>query len=954
MSFQRLQAKRHLFLAIRHVLWLLVMLSGAVGSAQTTEPATLGTTATLRTKPDFFQVVWNDRKTSLPTVSVIAGDSSATLGTVTVDLSSTETVALGSGAVAVTTSPQLLASERLSPSLPLEVDRSTTAAMLQQLDDLVKRNLYAEAFLLACQLVRENPDAEFAYDAAIRTGIVLSHANPDQIAEDLEFFFHQAKRVAALPGRYVLQQAHYYERIGRMEKYRKLVSEYEKRNTKDPDYWVTLARLYAVSGETTRSRELIQRALPEVQDVFPLVLLAARLYREIGSVDQARQTLLAALDQNYGPWQMRSLLLEFLKLPTFDPADLGQMIRGALANEVRYSVARGLADAIIESAIAHRAFFRFQRFLDERISAKKASDVEMWLAALFAQRAGDDERAFEILMLDPAKATPVIAYERASALAQKQRHREALGILEILVAEQPLETPFRLALAREQVATTRPLDALDTLVPIRFEELAGSERGDFIETAMTAAVMSGEPQRIMDLWLDLAGAATFAEIQTMGDIVVRALEHDPQAQRTEDAVADAARQGGRWPLLALYARLCGRKGDHRAEIENYAAYLQHAADDTQMLRFAAQLALQYATQPLLVEGSDDRRSTATVRFLDNTLLEHAASFYRRLIALQPMVSDNYSALMRLYQTRGEVEAAKKVAAELAEQNPSSHELLATAATILEENGFLTEALHYYERALQADPSDYAVWLKYADALLAAGNPKQAELICKKMLEEGYSGKPYNQPALLANLLKVATVTHETTGLVEYLSALRERDVPGKPEFLLSSAKLLLQLGAPDQALAAIERFQKEFPSHSLLHESYLLTGQIWYSHNDVPKAIATFREVEQKFPQSRAAITAAFNTAVAQASAGKIDEALETYRRIAKQYASDDHALGALFEAAVLAHRAGKDKMLTMKLLEEFLATECQDFALRKRAREALEALKAGKEPFTPAARPKS
>jgi hypothetical protein len=53
-----------------------------------------------------------------------------------------------------------------------------------------------------------------------------------------------------------------------------------------------------------------------------------------------------------------------------------------------------------------------------------------------------------------------------------------------------------------------------------------------------------------------------------------------------------------------------------------------------------------------------------------------------------------------------------------------------------------------------------------------------------------------------------------------------------------------------------------------------------------------------------------------------------------------------LYEAAVLVYRARKDTEQTKKLLEEFLATDCQDFALRRNARGALEALRAGKEPF--------
>lgn len=928
--------------------WLLVWGMVVAGRAQiTTEPvAARTTTATLRTKPDFFSIVLEERKTTLPTTSMISGESSATLGTVTVDLASTAPTAIAGGGIAVTTSTEVLERPRPEDGLPLAVDRSTTEAMLAQLYDLEKHYRYAEAFLLACQLVRENPDAEVAYDAAIRTAIVLSHANPDQMEPEIEFFFREGMRAAALPGRFALGLAHYYQQTGKVEKYRQWVTEYEKSHTKDPDYWVTLARIYAMSGDAQRTRQFLDRAFKEEQDVFPLVLLSARMYRQLGLVDKARETLVGAVDQNYGPWHMRSLLLELLKLPHFEPADVAQMVRAALANEPRYRVASGLAEAVIESAIEHRAFFAFEKFLLGKIADRKAADVEMWMAALMAKRQGEDERAFEILMSDPAKATPVIALERATALASRGRHAEARDIVAVLVAEQPNDVVLRLTLAREQLATSRPIEALDTLAPLEFEQLDSQDRSDYLETAMTAAVMSREPQRIVNLWLDLVRATTFAEVQSMGDIVVRALESDPQATLIETYVNDAARVADHWPLLALNARLCARRGDRRGEIAYYAAYLQHAADDTQMLRFAAQLALQYALAPLNVAARDNRSTSATIRVIDAAFAEYAVEFYRRLIALQPMVADNYASLMRVYQTRGEIEAAKKVAAELVARDPSSHELLAAAAKILHENGFLVDALHYYERALRADPSDYAVWLEYANALQDAKAYDRAATIYKKMIEEGYSGRPYNQPALLANLYKLATITRETTGLVEYLVGLRSASIPGKPEFLLSSAKLLLQLGVPGEALKSVEQFQREFPSSPLAEESHLLTGQIWYTTGDIAKAIAAFRNVQTKFPKSPSAVTAGFNIAVACATAGQLQEALATYRRLAQDYPQDDRALGALYEAAVLAYRGMKNPQQTRQLLEEFLATNCQDFALRKNARRALQALSAGKDPF--------
>jgi len=932
-----------------------VILSPSSGICETTGTEEHATTATLRSNPEFFSASVNDRKTTLPTVSAIADDSSATVGTVTIDLDSSPTLRTGSGIVEITTSPKVVSRQRQNASLPLQVDRSTTEAMVRQLLDLEKRNLYGEAFLLACQLVRENPDSEFAYEAAIRTAIVLSHANPTQMEPEIEYFFREAMRVAALPGRFVEQLAHFYERTGKVDKYRKLVSDYEKTHTKDPDYWVTLARIYATSGDVQRARDFIEKALKQAPDAFPLVLVSARIYRELGLHERSKEIILGAVDQNYGPWQMRSLLLEFVKLPVFNPPDVALVLRAALANEVRYRVARGVADTLIRSAEEHRAFFAFQKHLTERISAKKAADVEMWLAALMAIREGEDQEAFNILISDPAKATPVIAFERASALSKHGRHQEALNILSILLAEQPNESLFRLSLAKEQVATTQPLAALETLAPITFEKLDSDERSDFLETAMTAALMTQEPPRIVDLWLGLCDATTFAELQAMGDLVVRALEGSPFAEKLEKYVTDQLSHPDRWPLYALHARLCGRRGDHRAEIASYAAYLKQAADDTQMLRFAAQLAVQYATSHFRIEASGDRHSTATLRVVDEHLSDQAIQFYRQLIALQPAVPDAYSSLMQVYQLRGEVEAAKKVAAEFVERDPESPEQLAAAASILDENGFTTDALHYYEKSLRIDPSNYAVWVKYADVLRVIGECAKAKTILQTMLERGYvqqagaeaqMAKPYNQPLLLANLYKLAIACRETTSLVEYLSSLQSKPLPGKPEFLLSSAKLCLQLGAFDTAISAVQRLQKDYPNSPLLPESYLLLGQIWYTRNDRNKAIEVFREVEAKFPQSRAAITAGFNRAVALAAGGKIKEAIAAYRELASKYPDNDHALGALYEAAVLAYRAQKDTATCESLLTEFLATNCQDFPLRKNAKRALERLRAGQEPF--------
>ncbi len=926
-----------------------LILTSVCALAQTTTTRTLmpATTATLRATADFFPVVLQERATTLPLVSLVEGESSAALGLVTAfELRTTRTVAGEIGKVEVTTSTEALIAEKAGIRLPVKVDKSSTEATVRQLIHFEKQNQYAEAFLLACELVRENPTSEFAYDAAIRTALVLAGGSPTHMEQDIERFFRQAMRIAALPGRYYVQLAHYYERTGKVEKLRKLVEEYEKNNVKDPDYWVTLARIHAMSGDLNRTRLFIERASQRKVVEFPLTLLGARTYRQLGLADKAREMLLRAVDEDYGPWEMQALFLEFLQLPGNKPEALGKMVLAAMVNEARYRVARGLADTLIRTMVEQRTFFDLQDWLAKRVAEKTAADVEVWLLALMYAQEGDEPRALELLLQERTRTTPVIAFERAKALAAAGRHSEAIPILSILLAEQPNDVAIRLLLAQQQIAAGQAKECLATLTPLRWEKLSRDDRLRAAEAAVAALVKLGNTPRLIELWLDLTRSTTFVELQRLADIVLQAVQGSPVAEELKTRLSSLIQEHGQWPLLWLYARLVGREGDHKSEMQYYSRYVEHVGDDTELLRFVAHLSIEYATLPLKIEATRDRTTSAAIRVLDASYSDLAIDLYKRLIALQPMVAENYAALMRIYQMRGEVEAAKKVAAEVAQRDPDSPKTLAIAASILDENGFIPEALHFYERSLRADPTNFAVWMKYAEALRAAGQRTEAEIIYKKILEEGYNSRPYNQPAILAALYRIALETNRTQELVNYLYGLRTRSIPGKPEFLLSTSKLFIQLREFDKAGELISQFQKEFPTSNLLEESFLLRGQVWFSRGDIPRAIEAYREAATRFAGSPTAISAGFNIAVAYAHAGKIQDALAAFEDLARRHPTDDKAQSALYEAAVLSWRFYGDSQRCARYLERYLAARTLDFALRKTVRDALKRIQAGQPPF--------
>src|ERR1043166_6305524 len=139
----------------------------------------------------------------------------------------------------------------------------------------------AEAYLLACDLLRQNPDAEFALDAAIRTSLVVR-----QYA-DTEGIYRLAVTRARLPGKYFVQLAHFYDRTSHADKLKKLISDYETGRSKDPDYTITLARLYAISGDADKTISVTEKAIQDKTAVFPELMMAIRSYRESNQPQKA-------------------------------------------------------------------------------------------------------------------------------------------------------------------------------------------------------------------------------------------------------------------------------------------------------------------------------------------------------------------------------------------------------------------------------------------------------------------------------------------------------------------------------------------------------------------------------------------------------------------------------------------------------------------------------------------
>lgn len=915
-----------------------IVFCASLSFAQTSEtlPAAQATTSSLQ-HTEIFLPVRSDLPTTHITVSLTPTSGSRTILTVAPEppTSTTEEIA------AATSAPQSQKHVDAEARLPVKVDKSSTAAQVQQLVKFEKQNQIGEAFLLACELVRENPRSELAYDAAIRCALVL------KLLPETETFYRDAIKVAPLPGRYYVQLGHLYARSAAADKLKKLVADYEKEDVKAPDYWITLARLLMISGNYGKAAAVLEKATKQQADLFPLTMMLIDCYLKQEQPEKARKLIVAAGDQDFGPWEKRTLLLEFMKIPGIAPEEIAGLFVAALGNESSYPKARGVADSIVARTLTKRLFHPLKDFLLKQITEKKATDAEIWLAAVMAKQQGNELEALNTLCGDTAGSTPVILHERALSLANANRHIEAVPILEDLLAEQPTEVPVRLALAEQHLALRDTTQSLQTLAPLQASRLAENDRSRFFELVMSSTTATSDTASIMDHWLDLAHDASFGDLQTIGDVVVRALNDREMRQRLADAVDQRISVNDQWPLLVLRARLAAIQGEHQAELDYYEEYLRHDRDNVQLIHFVAQLAAQLATSSIRLEADStkDKPTSFTLHALDRSATDLAIRLYTRLTELQPQVASNYSALVRLHMSREESDQARAVARTLAERNQNDAVLQARAASVLDENGMYPEALHYYRVALNRNPDDFDTWMRFAGALRSTGSFDEAEIIYHKILEEGLNGKPYNQPRVLAELLRLASAAKRIPALVTYLTSLKDKDIPGKAEFYLSASKVFMQVSALDNAEAFLKEFQAKHADNKLLPDSGLLLGELYYTRHDNAKALELFSNVQTKFPGTPGAITAALNAGHVRRQTGAAKQAIEAWTQLAKANPADDRALAGFYQSALVAFTDLKDVEQSKALFQQYLDSQPQDFSLVRKARISLYRIGKGRPP---------
>ena len=179
----------------------------------------------------------------------------------------------------------------------------------------------------------------------------------------------------------------------------------------------------------------------------------------------------------------------------------------------------------------------------------------------------------------------------------------------------------------------------------------------------------------------------------------------------------------------------------------------------------------------------------------------------QLIQNRPYDPEPMRRLMRFYKETGRGDPASVPA--LMSRSATNPQLIGQCGYVLATEGFPTQALVEYDRALALDPADPFLRMNRAACLTRLERWEEAQAVYRNLLEVGHRGRPYHVHELILRLWVIAEARSEEAACLAYFESLLSRpQQPGHPELARDLSTVMRQLERPADA----ERFDRLRPS----------------------------------------------------------------------------------------------------------------------------------------------
>ena len=198
-------------------------------------------------------------------------------------------------------------------------------------------------------------------------------------------------------------------------------------------------------------------------------------------------------------------------------------------------------------------------------------------------------------------------------------------------------------------------------------------------------------------------------------------------------------------------------------------------------------------------------------------------------------------IARIYINRAQTQEAKRLIAEVLDENPNDHDALVLKGTIALQDKNNAEAITVFRTVLKTQPEEIDVLNLIAEAHLAEGNMKLAYESLIKVVDL----TPKNVDALL-RLVRYFIITRKKENIYKYIDKVLEIE-PDNVEALSMRSSMLVRENKIPQAIQVLNKLKIVDPESS---DPYFRMGRIYKAQKKSNKAMSEFEEAFKRNPKS--------------------------------------------------------------------------------------------------------
>lgn len=697
------------------------------------------------------------------------------------------------------------------------------------------------------------------------------------------------------------------------------------------------SRTALAAGDTAKAQELLEETTSPAE-LYAATIALYNLLRDAGETTRAQERLLSSLRApTLSPAQRLDLFERLLRVaPTQRLSDVFCEVLASVVSEsaldfpeLRQLVAEALANLDSKPGYAK---------LRSDLSARSSVDpLAAWLESLAWQRRGDTARARSILETGLKNArvtttTKAILLEELAQLPNLELDRAEQLYKELLpLASHPDRVRLRLAgilfKAKRYEEVCRVLEEIDRT------KLSEGDRKLLPNMLLTAMAKVRPATQVVAAFENEAKGQPYPFLRELAEAPFALLPETEDHLKYRQALQARLREStAPTELLVLMMSTENQLRSSEAVVAALEAYTQARPKDYEALNEYAIAASQRAYS--LVVGPHE---TTPSQELVREQVDKAARALWQVVKSRPYATEPYLRLMELYRVVGERDKALGVANALAKHTSATAEEIHLAAYLLDEVGFTTDSLTFYQEAIQLDPQNGRFKMNLANAYRKLGRDQDAMALYRELFERGSHGRQHHVHQLTEDAYALAEKLGQTAELIRFWRSLAARnDVPQRDELLVHVGALLVEKKRFSEATEFLELVMKLYPTSQ--DEVEPLIARAAAMQGDLARARDIYMARAKRATTQEERIETLMDFGRLLAAVGDFAGAIDHWEKLAGDFPEHPQAARALILAAQAAI-ANNQRERAQALLMKYLSIDRGDSEGERQARELLDTL---------------